>query len=102
MKKMLAVTGAILIACVILTSAASPNASAPRAASSGYRETAVDEGFTVTEREGRVAVLRGERLYKLTDTPAASLPKADRNRLSEGIHVDSEKELKAVLEDYCS
>lgn len=41
-------------------------------------------------------------IIKKTDTFASILPKGDRALLSRGIKVKSDKELRTVLEDYCS
>ena len=102
MKKLLAVTGAILISYVILTSAVANEAAAPSAGEADNVAVEADDGYTVADHEGRVAVYRAGRLYRLTDTPTASLPKSDRLKLERGIRVDSDKELKSILEDYCS
>lgn len=102
MKKLLAITGAVLIAYVILTSVINQDASAPAVFSAQSAESTADPGYTVTAYEGRVAVFRGDTLLRLTDTPVEALPKADRARLYDGIAVDSDKELKILLEDLCS
>ncbi len=102
MKKMFAVIGAVLIAYVILTSVMTGDASAPAAAGAHSTEEPTEQGYTVAVHEGRVAVFRGDTLLRLTDTPVDALPKADRVRLYEGISVNSDKELKLLLEDYCS
>ncbi len=100
MKKLLLITGAILIAYLILITVAAPPAATPWV-SAEVRQSE-PEGYLVTEYEGRVAVYRDGVLYRTTDTLLSSLPKADVRRLREGIKVNSEKELKRLLEDYCS
>ena len=60
------------------------------------------EAYLVTGQDGMVAVMRGDELYLRTDTPVASLPKADRVKLDRGITVYSKEELKTLLEDLCS
>lgn len=102
MKKLLAITGAVLIAYVILTSVITQDASAPAAVSAHSAEEPTESGYTVTVYDGRVAVYQGDTLLRLTDTPVDSLPKADRVRLYDGITVNSDKELKTILEDFCS
>lgn len=102
MKKLLAITGAALIAYVILTSVMSGDSSAPAAVSAQSARETVAQSYTVAAYDGRVAVYLGDTLLRVTDTPVDSLPKADRVRLYDGIAVNSEKELKRMLEDLCS
>lgn len=102
MKKLLAITGALLIAYLILTAIVMDGASAPAANTAEYTADQTAGGYVVADHNGRVAVFMDGRLIKSTDTPTASLPKADRVRLEQGIEVLSEKELKLILEDLCS
>lgn len=102
LKKLLAITGAVLISYVILTSVMTGDASAPAAVSAHSAEEPTESGYTVAAHDGRVAIFRGDILLRVTDTPIESLPKADRVRLYDGITVDSEKELKRMIEDLCS
>ena len=102
MKKLLLITGAVLAAYLILTAVISDGSNPPVAETAAYTETLHEGGYTVAEYDGRVALFHSGKPYLITDTPVASLPKADRVRLAEGIDVYSEKELKSILEDYCS
>ena len=60
------------------------------------------DNYLIGVYEDRVAVFSGGDLMLKTDTQVSSLPKADRKRLELGIQVDSEEELKALMQDYCS
>ena len=97
MKKLFAFTGAILIACVIVSASISPRPLPADDPGGG-----ADSAFVMREEDGRVVVYRGGALYLRTDTRVAQLPKSDRVKLAEGITVYSEKELKRLVEDYCS
>lgn len=98
MKKLLLITGAILIAYVILTAVMTPAVATPAAVSAEKTES----GYLIAESEGRIAVYRDGGLVLRTDTKLSDLPKSDAARLREGIEVNSMKELKRLLEDYCS
>ena len=102
MKKLIIISGVILAVYLILMTAVAPQADAPSAVAVKTGESAVQGGYTVGISEGRVAVFKDGELYLRSDTTAASLPRSDRTRLEEGIHVDSLKELKQLLQDYCS
>ena len=98
MKKLLAVTGVILLIYLLGTATPAP----PHAESRGVPPTESRVMYTVGEYEGYVAVFGESKEPRLTDTAVASLPKSDRGRLDKGIEIYSEKELKALLEDLCS
>ena len=96
MKRLLLITGALLLAYVLLTGSARP-AYAPSA------ETVdAQSEYVLKEKDGRVAVYRGGELYISTDTLLSELPKSDANRIRQGISASSEKELKRLIEDICS
>ena len=102
MKKLLLIAGIILIGYVAVTALLLPQAAAPVAASAGAQEEAAESGYRIGESDGRVAVFRNGELYLRTETQVSSLPKSDRVRLKEGISVNSIKEIKELLQDYCS
>lgn len=99
MKKLLLMTGIILTAYLGITS---PLSSAGEPVAVIAEVEATEGGFLVGVSQGRVAVFRGGELYLKTDTSVSSLPRADRTRLEQGIYLDSEKELKQLLQDLCS
>lgn len=99
MKKLLIITGAVLIAYVVLISVLTPAPAVPAAAAA---PSAPDAEYVLCEDNGRVAVYRGDTLYLKTETRVDDLPRADRTRIRQGITVSSLKELKRLLEDYCS
>lgn len=94
MKRLLALVGAVLIAFVIRSAAASDGAQ------EGAREG--EGAYVVTGEDNRVVVYRSGELFLRTDTPLSALPKSDRKRLEQGIRVFSDTELKVLIEDLCS
>lgn len=102
MKKLIMITGAILILYLVVMTAVTPAATTPSATTVTTEESTADNGYIIGISEGRVTVFRDGDIAIRTDTQLSDLPKSDRVKLEEGIHVDSLKELKERLEDYCS
>ena len=104
MKKLLLITGVLLIAYVIMMSALSPSAKTGRETSVFATAASQTEQnvYTVIDENGRIAVLLNGVFYLRTDTVVSSLPKSDQLRLKEGITVYDKAQLKKLLEDYCS
>lgn len=67
-------------------------------------DDAGEEKYIVKEFFGKIAVFKGsdETPVEITDTAVSSLPDYDKQQLKEGVYAYSEKELKRLLEDYCS
>ena len=74
----LAITWLVLAACVIISTVA--------------RDSAASRQDPVGESEP----------FMTTDTFTYTLPRADRNKLGEGILIKGDRELRRTLEDYCS
>lgn len=102
MKKLILITGAVLIAYLLLVTVVTQEAQAPATAGVQTQSAKDEKEYRIGAADGRVAVFRNGELYLKTDTVLSSLPKSDRNRLEEGIDIDSLKELKERLQDYCS
>lgn len=100
MKKLVLITGLILISCTLTNALAAPAPAAP-AAQSAELEV---KRFFITEERGRLAVYRsGEREpFLVTETVVSSLPRADRAAVRRGLEVEGEDRLRKLLEDYCS
>lgn len=99
LKKLLLITGVVLAAYLILMTTVAPRSAAPSVSAADIVQ---EPPYLVTERDGCVAVYRNGSLMKTTDTLVSNLPKSDISRLKEGIRLQTEKELKAILEDLCS
>lgn len=103
-----------LISCLIFTfvflltvgaiSALTPDT--PRAEPQRIFETEPSsaEGFVVKELDGRIAVFRKgqDAPLEITDTAISSLPDFDKQQLKIGVYAANERELKRLIEDYCS
>lgn len=102
LKRLLTITGTILIAYVVFSAVAAP----PGEEAAVKQElSTVGESvpiYLITEENDRVVVYRNDEIYLRTDTQVSSLPKGDRQKMERGITVFSDKELKEMIEDYCS
>ena len=105
MKKLLLITGLILIGCVLTDSLAAPPASNITVveATTAAAKAAV-RGYVVRDCDGKIAVYRkGESAPMLiTQTLTESLPRADAKRLRAGVDAPDRQTLEKLLEDYCS
>ena len=101
MKKLVLITGIILITCVCVSSFAGQSATA---LTEPAPVTEVNEGYVVREYNGCVAVFREGRSNpaRITSTRTDTLPKSDIKKLREGIRVEDRQTLDKILEDYCS
>ncbi|MEE0913705.1 MAG: hypothetical protein U0L76_03860 [Ruminococcus sp.] len=105
MKKLVAITGIILMLCLFTGVAFSPETSVQttnaQTAKNVHNENDV---FLLKAENNRIVVYKkGETTpYMTTDTPVDSLPKGDIMLLELGIEIEGEKNLKKSLEDYCS
>ena len=96
------ITGIILIAYLLLMTTVTQEAQAPAVDSVQVQQHVSDKEYRIGAVDGRVAVFRNDTLYIKTQTMLSSLPKSDQNKIENGIEVDSLKELKRLLQDYCS
>ena len=102
MKKLILITGAILIACVFAGNAAAPPPA--ETAVAAQQPAAQETGFVIRDCDGKIAVYRkGESAPMLiTQTLTESLPRADAKRLRAGVDAPDRQTLEKLLEDYCS
>lgn len=109
MKKLIGVTGVILIACICISSLYAM----PTSAQTSTVSTAT-ASVTPTAENGENYIIKSENnvivVYKtgentpciVTETRTDNLPKGDILRLKSGVEVQGENNLKKLLEDYCS
>ena len=102
MKKLIAVTGIILIGCVCLGAAFAPQQTVETGAAASTDQ--VENEYIVKAENGKIAIYRTDSdspLYT-TDALVSTPPKADLETLPAGITVRDERELRQILQDYCS
>lgn len=107
MKKLLLITGSILIISVIINGGIIPTLKEKKEVSSvdnsdnfvNYQQI-----YIVKEYNGKIAVFEKGRdePYRTTNMSVNFLPDYDRELLINGIELKTQKEVDAVLEDYIS
>ena len=105
MKKLVLITGIILMVCLFTSVYASPSATVgTNATVTEESKGGENEVFVLKSENNRIVVYRfGENTpYITTDTLVSTLPKGDIMLLEKGIEVNGEENLKKSLEDYCS
>ncbi|MGN0491552.1 hypothetical protein [Ruminococcus sp.] len=105
MKKLVLITGIILMVCLFTSVYASPAATVGTQTSvTQENKGGENEVFVLKSENNRIVVYRfGENTpYMTTDTLVSTLPKGDIMLLEKGIEVKGEENLKKSLEDYCS
>ena len=102
MKRLIGITGIILIAFTVFSALYMPAGQTASAADADVAEGDGGAVYSARSEDDRIVIYAGNTPLMRTDTRVSALPKIDRLRLSEGINFDSEEELKQFIEDYCS
>ncbi len=109
MKKLLAVTGCVLISVIIISSYASAHPSGGKTDTGEGSPLELTEynqknGYIVSIFAGKVAIFResDEQVLFTTNTFADDLPKADRDMLQKGIIVPTMRDAEKLIQSYCS
>ncbi len=105
MKRLVTITGAILMVCLVLSSFFVPVSSAQNTTTvQTAAEAPEKEIFIVKAEDNRIVVYKkGEDTpYIQTDTRCDLLPKGDVVYLEKGIELEGRESLRKALEDYCS
>ena len=92
MKKIVGLTGVILIACMMISSLFAPVNSAENTSATGNYSSSQNNGTTEGE----------DKAYLTTDCRVSNLPKGDALYLEKGIEIKGKENLMRALEDYCS
>lgn len=94
----------IFLISVGTISAVVPNSSASAPYSDAEKIDPTEKYYIVKDFYGKIAVFEsgGSEPIEITDALTSYLPEYDRQQLKNGVRADSEKELKRLLEDYCS
>ncbi len=105
MKKLVLITGIILMACLFTSVYAAPSASVKASVTTNTEDKSetVDIYIMKAENNRIVVYKKGEQVpYIETETLVSSLPKGDIMLLEKGIEIEGEKNLQKSLEDFCS
>lgn len=109
MKKIVGLTGVILIACMMISSLFAPvnsaeNTSATSDYSASQNEETGESDYIIKAENGYIVVYKkGEnKAYLTTDCRVSNLPKGDALYLEKGIEIKGKENLMKALEDYCS
>ena len=95
----------ILIAAVIVLCALSQSIQNKRAAAKTEESSTLPQvDYVLGEYEGYLAVFRVEQQkpYQVLQMPVQLLPEEDQGAIEAGIHVQTEQELRRLLEDFAS
>ena len=95
----------ILIAAVIVLCALSQSIQNKRAAAKTEESSTLPQvDYVLGEYEGYLAFFRGEQQkpYQVLQMPVQLLPEEDQGAIEAGIHVQTEQELRRLLEDFAS
>ena len=118
MKKLLMITGTLLLLCIIITSQTNNTAisadplitediSQEASFDTSHKEmseNSSEDFYVLKEYNNYVAVFHNndERPLYVSNTLVKVLPQADRELLKHGIYADNKKALARLIEDYCS
>ena len=102
MKKAIcvAVTGVILISSVFIGAAFGTQDNRAQAA----QAVSVPNKYIIKSEKCRLVVYKSgnDAPFLTTETFSDNLPKSDVDRLKKGVEVSGERNLRKMLEDYCS
>jgi hypothetical protein len=112
MKKLILITGIVvysLFAVAMVAESGKPGKPAAQvlAETISFETASETENpylYEIKSSDGKVAVFdnKSGEIIRKTDTLISILPEGDREMLKKGIKVRSDKELKRLLEDFCS
>lgn len=105
MKRIVCITGIILISCVCIGALSTPSKAVNTEVQTMITEPSekIITYILKAENSRIVVYKKGENTpFMVTDTYINSLPKGDILRLNEGIEIQGEKKLQKSLQDYCS
>jgi hypothetical protein len=95
----------VLMAAVIVLCALAQNTQNRQATSKQEESVTLPQvDYVLGEYEGYLALFRGEQTvpYQILDMPVQLLSAYDRDAIAAGIHVQTEAELRQLVEDFAS
>ncbi len=108
MKKLIAVTGILLISSIFITSYLTPSdyeaAQSQQQDADVRTEQELNSGYIVSVFSGRVALYRkrDKKVLFTTDSLVSDLPAADQERLKQGIEAADMNEADRIIKELCS
>lgn len=118
MKKLIGVTGCIVIFCLLINGVllpSLPNVKAEEEVNipdmtsstepiSEVQSSDMEDSYILKNYKGKIAVFKSgsKTPTEITDTEISKLPKEDQISLANGIKVKDKLELNRLLEDFCS
>ncbi len=80
------------------------SALAPATATTSSGAPAAAGSFVIKDFHGKIAVFESgsDSPVQITETLTSSLPSVDTTELKSGVYAADERELRRLLEDYCS
>ena len=106
MKKLICVTGIILIACAVTGNlfTAGTDASAQTVQQSNTEDKCEEDVFILKIEDGYLNVYYKEsgNIYLKTGTMSSNLPKSDVIQLEKDVEITGKEALRRAVEDYCS
>ena len=105
MKRLVCITGIILISCVLIGALYTPSKAVNTVAEELVTQPDKETVSFILKAENNLIVvyIKGESTpFMVTDTYVNNLPKNDILLLNEGIEIQGEKNLQKSLQDYCS
>ena len=104
MKRLFFITSIIVLSCVVASSVIIPITSETGSQGKGVYTEAKDTEYIIKAEGDRIVVYKrnSDKPYIETTTAVSSLPKNVQRRLEGGISYDSEKTMKAALDELCS
>ncbi len=102
MKKLIIITGAFLIICVIISAFFDNSAMGYEQQSASEQTQALGAEFTVKTANGKICVYQDDSLLYRTNTAVNTLPKKDQKDLLYGIQADTLEDVEQILMEYCS
>jgi hypothetical protein len=112
MKKMIIITGVIvysLFAAAMIADSKEPERAVERVSAEPYvvetvKSAEKTDRYVVKIVDKKIAVedIESGKIIRITETLASTLPDGDRKLLKKGIKVKNDKQLRSLLEDFCS
>lgn len=104
MKRLFYITSIIVLSCVVASAVIIPITKETGYENKGVYTEAEGTEYIIKAEGDRIVVYKrnSEKPYIETTTAVSSLPRSVQRKLAGGISYDSEKTMKAALDEFCS